>query len=178
MDRSCKWRQKLPSILLVMVALQTLCTHASAQQKLTQARRTRVDIAASAEARYKAPPSLKKVNAGDLALALGLDPASVPVSLTFGNPAQIAVFSQLGILHPTQGDNFVLMSSGVAGAGTGGLSSPQIGTDFGTSMGSLYDPAQLVIGPMVVPANQNSICIDLWVMPGGRRNVKAILAWG
>lgn len=70
-----------------------------------------------------------------------------------GNSAASAVFPNLGVIDPRQGDSFVVMSSGIAGA-----SQTEPGTDF-DSIGTSGDRVTLTL-VLSMPAGTNKVSFD------------------
>jgi hypothetical protein len=114
---ACRANKAMMIMLVAGSILAALSHNLFSQEKQTANYEERKKIAASPEVRYR--PSVLGKSAkgpGDLAEALGLDPASVPISYS-GVDAQVDVFPAMGVLIPRQGSTFVLMSTGIAGGG-------------------------------------------------------------
>jgi hypothetical protein len=102
-------------------------------------------------------PSAQKLTAavadGSWAEALDL-PADAVISTTLTGPAEASqVRTSLGAITPILNGSFVLLSTGVAGAGTNGLATPEPGTDFG-AVGADGDTTSLSL-ELNVPAGAN-----------------------
>jgi hypothetical protein len=100
-------------------------------------------------------PNPQKLTAADGSWAEALDlPADAVISTTLTGPAEASqVRTNLGAITPILNGSFVLLSTGVAGAGTNGLATPEPGTDFG-ALGAEGDATSLSL-ELNVPAGAN-----------------------
>lgn len=115
------------------------------------------------------PPSsfAAYATADDLVRAMGRDPEAGTPAILVGSPLASAVFQGLGDLDATQGNSFVWLSTGVAGAGTdSAVGSAPDGTQDGTSFGmggcegpETFDCVQLRY-TFVAPDDANSVRFD------------------
>lgn len=113
------------------------------------------------------PAQLAAVSADDLIRAMGREPDAGSPALLLGSPLASAVFTGLGDLEPSEGNSFVWLSTGVAGAGTTeAVGDAPEGTQDGTSFGlggcegpDTFDCVQLRYS-FVVPGDAHSVRFD------------------
>jgi hypothetical protein len=102
-----------------------------------------------------APPSAPAALVGPaIEAALDLEPGVATSVVQSGNASQIAVLGNLGIITPRAGNNFVLLSSGIAGT-----SAPEPGTGFGGSGAFGNDTASVTL-TLNVPAGATTVSFD------------------
>jgi hypothetical protein len=131
---------------------EALADHTSA---LTEPRLVdRAQLAASRRfLRASAPLALRPA---DGTWAAALDVADQVTSATLdGDPTAVQVRNDLGIITPVRGTSFVLLSTGVAGAGLNGNATPEPGTDFG-DVGEPGDATSLQL-TMQVPVGATAL---------------------
>ena len=93
--------------------------------------------------------------AGAIEAALDLPAGTSTATTTSGDPSQIAVLGNLGIITPRAGADFVLLSSGVAGT-----NAPEPGTAFGNFGGSLGNDTATVSLTLTVPPLATTLSFD------------------
>lgn len=103
----------------------------------------------------------------EMLTAIGLDPADAINPMLDADPQQVGVVAGLGPnVTPTQGGNFLIMSSGVAAAATPNAQGPATNTEPGTDMGRgcTGDPAgndcAIFTFSFIVPTGIYSIKFD------------------
>ena len=79
---------------------------------------------------------------------------------TYSNVAQGRILSSLGIMYPTEGDTFVLISTGVAGAVPVTTNAEDPGSEHGTDFSGTYDFAELTL-VLQVPDRYHYLYYDI-----------------
>ena len=113
------------------------------------------------------PASFAPSSADDLIRAMGREPDDDSSAVLLGSPLASAAFAGLGELEPSEGNSFVWLSTGVAGAGTHQAVGESIdGTQDGTSFGlggcdgpETFDCVQLRYS-FLVPEGAHSVRFD------------------
>lgn len=100
-------------------------------------------------------PSTDLPSGPGIEAALDLPPGVSTSTTTTGDPSQIAVLNNLGIISPRAGNDFVLLSSGVAGT-----SMPEPGTGFGNFGGPLGNDTATVSLTLTVPPSATTLSFD------------------
>lgn len=113
----------------------------------------------------------------DIAMAILHDPSTL-ISSHYedtdptGEFRQRKILSSLGILSPTDGDTFVILSTGIAGATPATTNSEDPGSEIGTYFGSptpspgeTTDYAKLILN-LSVPPGMHNVSIDLQFFSG------------
>lgn len=91
--------------------------------------------------------------APELAEAIDIPPGFIVGATLTGPAAGTAVFANLGVIQPRQGDTLAVLSSGIAGT-----SAPEPGVDF-APLGTAGDTVSLVIN-LDVPEGSNRLSLD------------------
>lgn len=100
-----------------------------------------------------APGPAPLATAPELAEALDIPPGFIVGSTLIGPAAGTAVFSNLGVIQPKQGNTLAVLSTGIAGT-----SAPEPGVDFAPG-GAAGDTVSLVID-LDVPEGSNRLSLD------------------
>ena len=150
--------QRTRCLIAFGVVVVSLMLESSLFGQTTDELTERATIAASFDVM---PPTSAAITAPlGIDSALDVDPAIVTGVSTSGNAAQIGVFPSLGVITPQQGAEFLLLSTGAAGAGTGGLAPPEPGTNFGGGGALGFDTVTVTVD-MTVPDGARRLLFDV-----------------